>query len=195
MSSSLVNFPLDIQPKRFTTCVIICLCDKWLLQYQAYKLPSSHLICSLIDSQLNLQSNLNAIALSSLSNQQCSLVKGHLVDMANQSNECFPSFTPLDSEFSPGCRVIDNFSECISFNICRKGNNNKSYEQELDKMVLKNSSSSSVTIIVSDVSIKNNVTTSIAHIHVFDKPLIKTIHHAIHVTSTEVELFAIRYGL
>jgi len=115
--------------------------------------------------------------------------------MANQSNECFPSFTPLDSEFSPGCRVIDNFSECISFNICRKGNNNKSYEQELDKMVLENSSSSSVTIIVSDVSIKNNVTTSITHIHVFDKPLIKTIHHAIHVTSTEVELFAIRYGL
>jgi len=28
-----VNFPLDIQFKRFTTCVIICLCDKWLPQY------------------------------------------------------------------------------------------------------------------------------------------------------------------
>jgi len=115
--------------------------------------------------------------------------------MANQSNECFPSFTPLDSEFSPGHRVIDNFSECISFNICRKGNNNKSCEQELDKMVLKNSSSPFVTIIVSDTSIKNNVTTSIAHIHVFNKPLMKTIHHTIHVTSTKVELFAIRCGI
>jgi len=37
-------------------------------QLRAYKLPSSHLICSLIDSQLNPQSNLNVITLNSLSN-------------------------------------------------------------------------------------------------------------------------------
>ena len=48
-------------------------------QLQAYRLPFSHLICSLIDSQLNLQSNLNTVTLNSLSNQQYSLVKGHLV--------------------------------------------------------------------------------------------------------------------
>ena len=99
--------------------------------------------------------------------------------MANQSNKYFPSFTPLDSEFSPGCRVIDNFSEHISFNICRKGNNDKSHEQELDKMVLENSSSPSIAIIVSDTSIKSNVATSIAHIHAFDKPLMKMIHHQV----------------
>jgi len=27
-----VKFPLDIHPKRFIACVIICLCDKWLPQ-------------------------------------------------------------------------------------------------------------------------------------------------------------------
>ena len=27
-----MNFPLDIQFKRFTACVIICLCNKWLTQ-------------------------------------------------------------------------------------------------------------------------------------------------------------------
>ena len=67
--------------------------------------------------------------------------------------------------------------------------------QVLDKMVLKYSSSPSVTIIVSDASIKNNVATSIAYIHTFNKPITKIIHHAIHVTSTEVELFTIRYGI
>ena len=103
-------------------------------QLRAYKLLSSHLIHSLIDSQLNPQSNLNAVALNSLSNWQCSLVKDHLVDMTNWFNKCFPSFTPLDSEFSPGYRVIDNFSERISFNICRKGNNDKLCEQELNEM-------------------------------------------------------------
>jgi len=69
------------------------------------------------------------------------------------------------------------------------------HEQELDEMVLENSSSPSVAIIVSDASIKNNIATSVAHIHAFDKPLMKMIHHTIHVTSTEAELFAIRYGI
>ena len=62
-------------------------------------------------------------------------------------------------------------------------------------MILENSSSPSVAIIVSDASIKNNVAISIAYIHVFDKPLMKTIHHAIHITSTEAELFTIRYSI
>ena len=99
--------------------------------------------------------------------------------MANRSNECFPSFSSFDLEFSPGCRVIDNFSEYISFNICRKGNNNKSCKQELDEIVLVNSLSPSVTIIVSDMSIKNNIATSIVYIHTFDKPLMKMIHHQV----------------
>jgi len=36
--SSLVKSPLDIYSKRFTACVIICLCDKWLSQ----QLPERH---------------------------------------------------------------------------------------------------------------------------------------------------------
>ena len=62
-------------------------------------------------------------------------------------------------------------------------------------MVLESFSSLSIAIIASDVSIKNNVAMSIVHIHTHDKPLIKTIHYAVNVTSTEVELFAIRCGI
>ena len=35
LSSSLMKFPLDIHSKRFTACIIICLCDKWLPQHLA----------------------------------------------------------------------------------------------------------------------------------------------------------------
>jgi len=49
--------------------------------------------------------------------------------------------------------------------------------------------------VVTDTSIKNNVATSIAYIHVCDKPVIKTIHHAVNVLTTEAELFAIRCGI
>ena len=117
------------------------------------------------------------------------------MNLANRVNECFSSFNPLNLEFSPGLRVIDNFSDHISFNLFNKEKDNKSHTQLLDEMVLKSSSSSSVAIIAFDTSIKNNVAMSIAHIHTHDKPLIKTIHHAVNVTSIEVELFTIRCGI
>jgi len=62
-------------------------------------------------------------------------------------------------------------------------------------MVLESSSFPSVAIVASDASIKNNVATSITHIHMVDKPLIRTVHHAVNIMSTEAELFAIRCGI
>ena len=52
-----------------------------------------------------------------------------------------------------------------------------------------------IVIIVSDASTKNNIATSIAHIHSFNSPLKKTTHHTISITSTEAELFALKYGI
>ena len=164
-------------------------------QLHTCKLPPSYLIRLLIDLRLNSDSGLDVVALDSLTNRQWSLVKGHLVDSANRVNECFPSFNPLNSEFYPGLRVIDNFSDRISFNLFNKEKDDKSHAQSLNEMVLESFSSLSVAIIAFDASIKNNVSMSIAHIHTYNKPLIKTIHHAVNVTSTEAELFAIRYSI
>ena len=87
------------------------------------------------------------------------------------------------------------FSDRISFNICDREKDTKLHAQVLDNMVLESSLSSSVTIVASDMSIKNNVTISIVYIHTFNKLLTKTIHHVVHITSTEAELFAIRCGI
>ena len=89
MSSSLVNSPLDIHFKRFTPCVIIYSCDKWLSQH----------------------------------------------------------------------------------------------------------SSPSMALVVTDASIKNNIATSISHIHSANQPFIKTVHYAAFITSMEAELFAIRCSI
>ena len=51
------------------------------------------------------------------------------------------------------------------------------------------------TIVVLDVTIKNQVAISIAHIHIHDSPIIKTIYHTVNITFTEAELFVIRCGL
>ena len=62
-------------------------------------------------------------------------------------------------------------------------------------MVLQSSSSLYTAIVVTDASIKNDIATSILHVHLVDHPLTKTVHHATFVTSTEAELFAIRCGI
>jgi len=105
------------------------------------------------------------------------------------------SFNSLNSEFSLGSRLIDIFSSHFSFhkaNCC----NEKSkavYCCKLDNFVFNTSSDSNSVIVVSDI--RNNITTSIIHIYSFSSPIKKTLHHAIDITSTEAELFAIRYRI
>ena len=164
-------------------------------QLQAYKLPSNYLVRSLMDSQLNTPSTHNVISLNSLTNQQRSLIKGHLVDMANKFNECFSFFSPLHSEFSPRHRIIDNFSDHFSFNVCDKEKDDKNCVHQLDKMVFESSSSPFIAIIASNASIKNSVATSISHTHIYNRPITKTIYYVVHITSTEAELFAIRCSI
>jgi len=53
----------------------------------------------------------------------------------------------------------------------------------------------SYALVVTDASIKNNVITSIAHIYIHDRPVTKTLYHAVNITTTEAELFAIRYSI
>jgi len=62
-------------------------------------------------------------------------------------------------------------------------------------MVLRYSSDPHAAIVITDASIKNDIATSISHIHLANHPLTKTVHHASFVTSTEAELFAIRCGI
>ena len=62
-------------------------------------------------------------------------------------------------------------------------------------MVLGLSSSPSMALVITDTSIKNDIATSISHIHIANLPLIKMVHHTVFVSSTEAELFAIRCSI
>jgi len=46
-----------------------------------------------------------------------------------------------------------------------------------------------------DASVKNNIASSITHIYVCNKPIIKMLHHVINITSSKAEFFAIRCGI
>ena len=162
-----------------------------------FKLPSGHLLRSLMDDSPPLSSTPNSYHIGMLTNHQRNLTKGHLIDSYNKAHGIFPSFSPLNPEFSPGCHITDKFSNRFSFNLVNKKEKEKykTRTQELDDIVLSNSFSPQSALIITDANIKNNIATSVSHIHIANHPLTKTVHHASFVTSTEAELFTIRYGI
>ena len=162
-----------------------------------HSLSPNHLIWSLMRLSLSSSFVQHSSSLDSLTSHQCFLIKGHLVDIDNRFNGIFSSFISLHSEFSPGYRVIDNFSDQFSFNLFNKhhDDNKKICIQQLDSIVIKLSNSPSTAIVIMDTSVENDIATSILHMYTYNNPITKTLHHAVHVTSTEAKLFAIRYGI
>ena len=63
--------------------------------------------------------------------------------------------------------------------------------KNLEEVTFKASSNSFSTIVVLDASIKNQVATSILHIHSFDKLVVKTLHRTINITTAKAKLFTI----
>jgi len=125
-------------------------------------------------------------------------IKGPIVDANNRLNKVFPLFISFSSEFSPGDRLINIFSSCFSFySSDRKSKESrKVYIHKLNKLTLQALADSKTAVMVSDIiSIKNQVATSIAHIHIHNNPIIKTIYHVVNVTSTKAKLFTIRCSI
>jgi len=160
------------------------------------KLPTNHILNNLLDDTPPSVQSPNPHKIGTLTNRQKSF-KGHLNDAHSKVLGIFPSFSPLDPELSPGSRIVDSFSDRISFNLTNKKveNPNNKRSQELDELVINLSSNSQSALVVTDASIKNDIATSISHIHSYNRPLVKTVHHASFVTTTEAELFAIRCGI
>jgi len=124
-------------------------------------------------------------------------IKNTIVDINNRFNEIFPSFDPLNKEFFPSSRLIDLFSSHFSFHSFNKCSNNnlEDISYRLDNIAITTLLNHLYALVISDASIKNNIAISIAHIHIHNKPIIKTIHHAVNITSTEAKLFVIRCSI
>ena len=117
--------------------------------------------------------------------------------MDNRFNEVFPSFDTLNKEFSPGSHIINIFPGYFSFHPYNKHSNVnlKSCTCQLNNLAIASSLDHSCTLVVTNADIKNNMVTSITHIHIYNKPVIKTLHHTVNITSIEAELFSIRCGI
>ena len=129
--------------------------------------------------------------------KQQTIIKGLIADINNRFNKVFSSFSSFHCKFSPGNRLIDIFPNYFSSHLLnRKSDDNiKSYLYKPDSIILQVSLDPHSVVVVLDTSIKNHVATFISHIHLHNSLVIKTIHHAVNISSTEAELFVIRHGI
>jgi len=100
----------------------------------------------------------------------------------------------LNSEFSSGFRLIDNFPSHFSFHQANyKDKESKAtHLHKLDDIFPNALLNPKFVIVISDASIRNKVTMSILHVHSYFNDIKKTIYHAVNITSTEAKLFTIR---
>ena len=166
-------------------------------QLRTQSLPSNHIIKLLLESRYSDTNNCHYILLKNLTSQQWLKTKCSVINTNNKLNRIFPLFNSFSSEFSSRSRLINIFSSCFSFHspiqINKEGR--KVHIHKLNKIIFQISTDSKIAVVVLDVSIKNQVATLIAHIHIHNNPIIKTLHYVINVTSTKAEFFAIRCGI
>ena len=167
------------------------------IQLRAHTLPHNYIIWSLLESRPSFHSIPHHLSLDSLTPHQRELIKGPIVNMNNRFNEVFSLFDPHNQEFSPSSRIIDTFSSQVSFYSFNKHSkdNLTSHSHQLDNLSIVTFLDPSYALVVTDASIKNNMATSIAHVHIYNRPVTKTLHHVINVTTTEAGLFTIRCGI
>ena len=161
-------------------------------QLRSATLPKNHIIKTLIE---DVPTKPSSYSINILTDLQKNSVKGHLINLYNKLHGIFPSFSPLDSELNPSSRIINIFQDQFTFNLANKVKTDSECSQQLNDMTISSSISPYMAIIVTNASIKNNIATLVSHIHIWDKPLIKMVHHAVYIISTEAEFFSIRCGL
>ena len=151
----------------------------------------------MLESRHSTTDNDYCLLLERLTLKQQLNIKGPIVDANNRLNIIFNFFNPFSCKFSLGNRLIDIISSCFYFYLSDRKNvkSKKAHMCKYDELILQVLIDLRIAVIVSNVGIKNQVATSITHIHIHNNSIIKTLYHAINVTSTEAKLFVIRYGL
>ena len=135
--------------------------------------------------------------MSCLTSKQYLKIKSPIVDTNNHLNQVLSAFDSLNKELSLGFHLIDYFPDHFFFYIvdCKDAEVRTAYYNEL-KNIFKDSCQNNDTILViSDTSVKNDIAISVSHIRREHEIIKKTIHHAMNVTSTRAEIFAMRCSI
>ena len=124
-------------------------------------------------------------------------IKSSIINTNNHLNEIFPAFDSLNRKISLGFHLIDTFHNCFSFHSVNQKDANTRiiYHNKPDNIYKNSLISQNTVLVISNTSIKNNITTSVSHICRGQDIIAKIIHHTINVTFTKAKFFAIRCSI
>ena len=164
---------------------------------RTHSLSQSYIIKLILEIRSSNNIEPHWLLLERLMPRQWVIIKGLIVDINNRFNKVFLSFSLFNYEFLLGNRLINIFSNHFSFHyLNRKSNYNiESYLLKLNSITLQVSSDPHSVVVITNASIKNQVATSISHVHIHNRPVIKTTYRIVNVISTEAKLFAIRCSI
>jgi len=165
--------------------------DRFLLR--SFSLLLNYIIKSIINTDRSYNQAKHCLSINSLTLKQVLCLRSPLIDIDNRCNKFLPFFALLDKEFSPGNCLCDNFPDYFSFYPWLHNVNDQLCK--LNNITIQASLDSSAYIVISDASIKNQVATLVSHVYSFDRPIVKTFHQAVNISTTETELFTIRCGI
>ena len=137
------------------------------------------------------------MATSQLTPKQNLKIKSPIVNINYQLNQVLSAFDNMNKELSPGFCLIDTFSDCFSFNIgkCKETEVRTAHLRKLNDIYKLSKNDPNILFVITDVSIKDDIATSVMHSHRKHAIISKTVHHTINVTSTKAELFTIRCSI
>ena len=139
-------------------------------------------------------------SLTPLNDVQCTCLKGPLLDTEASLLSLTECFNPLDAKTTPGCRLLDSFTNHISFYPCNRSslNNRNTHLESLDHLCLEASSSPSTLVVATDTSvIPSRCMQAISAVHIWNLGQQVTFSKALagRTTASDAELFAIRLGV
>ena len=139
-------------------------------------------------------------SLALLNNAQCTRLKGPFLDTKALLLSLTECFNPLDAETTLGCRLLDSFSEHISFHSCNCSslNNCNTHLESLDCLCLEVSSFPSTLVVVTDISTispRNMQAVFVVHFWRSGHQVLSSKVPAGRTTASDAKLFVIRLGV
>jgi len=167
---------------------------------RATTLPFQHALLSLLSARNSKGAHPHSQSLALLTDTQSVRLRSPLLDTEALLLNLTERFNSLYPEIRPGCRLLDNFPDHVSFHPCDHSNGctRKLQFNALDRLCHEASSDPSTLVVATDASVispRNMQAVSVVHFWRLGAQVSSFKAPAGRATALDAELFAIRLGI
>ena len=163
---------------------------------RAAMLPSQHALLSLLSARNSKGAHPHPQSLALLTDAQSAWLRSPLLDTKASLLNFIEHFDSLHPEIRPGCRLLDNFPDHVSFHLCdhSNGRTRKLQFDALDRLCQEAFSDPSTLVVATDASVippRNMQAVSVAHFWRLGEQVSSSKAPTGRATALDAKLFAI----